>query len=369
MSVAAGFERVAEEFAEVVAADAAGAAFAVFRDGLQIVDLQAGHRDQAATEPMTTDTLMPVFSGTKGIVATGVALLVDGGAIDPDAPVVRYWPEFGAAGKQDVLVRQLLSHSAGLPYPAKPVTREASMDVRAMAELLAAQAPLWPFGTTTAYHALTFGWLAAELIRRVDGREVGEYLRAEIAERVPADFWLGLPESEWPRTGRRWRAADYQVANRLNTPEALAYRDKVYGNPPTLLGDDAPWNTPAWWSSGSPGGGAMASARGMAAVYSALVTGKLVGGRTLDRIRREESRGTDPGTGRPLVFGLGYELQDPIETYGPEATGFGHSGAGGSLFGCWPRLGVAFAFSPCLMRTEGFDDRSHRLLTALHACL
>ncbi|WP_168584101.1 hypothetical protein [Saccharopolyspora sp. ASAGF58] len=99
------------------------------------------------------------------------------------------------------------------------------------------------------------------------------------------------------------------------------------------------------------------------------MTGKLVSGRTIDRIRREESRGTDPGTGRPLAFGLGYELQDSIETYGPEATGFGPSGAGGSLFGCWPRLGVAFAFSPCLMRTEGLDNRSHLLLTALHTCL
>ncbi|MCI2417682.1 beta-lactamase family protein [Saccharopolyspora sp. K220] len=369
MPVAAGFERVAAEFAEIVADDDAGAAFTVFRDGAQIVDLQGGHRNPEGTEPMTTDTLMPVFSGTKGLVATGIALLIDSGSIDPEAPVARYWPEFGAAGKQDVEVRQLLSHSAGLPYPQRPVTREESTDNQAMAALLAAQRPLWPVGTTTAYHALTYGWLAAELVRRVDGREIGEYLRTELAERIPADCWLGLPESEWTRTGRRWRAADYQVANRLNTPEALAYRDKVYGNPPTLLGTDSPWNTPAWWRSGTPGGGAMASSRGMAAVYSALVSGKLVSAWTLDRIRQEESRGTDPGTGRPLVFGLGYELQDSMRTYGPEATGFGHSGAGGSLFGCWPRLGVAFAFSPCLMRTEGFDNRSHRLLTALHTCL
>ncbi|MDA3646142.1 beta-lactamase family protein [Saccharopolyspora indica] len=364
-----GFDLVAEEFAAVVAADAAGAAFAVFRDGEQVLDLQSGHRDPDGTEPMTTDTLMPIFSGTKGIVATGVALLIDRGAIDPDAPVVRYWPEFGAAGKQDVAVRQLLSHAAGLPYPERPVTREDAADHRAMAALLAAQAPLWPVGSTTAYHALTFGWLAGELIRRADGREVGEFLRAEIAEPLGADFWLGLPEAQWPRTGRRWRASDYRVANRLNTPEALAYRDKVYGNPPSLLGDDAPWNTPDWWIIGMPGGGAMASARGLAAMYSALVSGELVSKSTVERISREESRGTDPGTGRPLVFGLGYELQDALGTYGPVAEGFGHSGAGGSLFGCWPSAGVSFAFSPCLMRTEGFDDRAHRLLTALHAGL
>lgn len=364
-----GFDRVAEEFAAVVEADGAGAAFAVFRDGEQVLDLQAGHRDPEATQPMTTDTLMPVFSGTKGIVATGIALLVDRGALDPDAPVVRSWPEFGAAGKQDVTVRQLLSHSAGLPYPQRRVTREEAADDRTMAALLAGQAPLWPAGSTTAYHAFTFGWLAGELVRRVDGRAVGEFLRAEVAEPLGADFWLGLPEAEWPRTGRRWRAPDYQVANRLDTPEALAHRDRVYGNPPLLVGEDAPWNTPEWWTTGTPGGGAMASARGMAAIYSALVCGELVSAATLERVSREESRGVDPGTGRPLVFGLGYELQDELETYGPVAEGFGHSGAGGSLFGCWPGERVAFAFSPCLMRTEGFDDRAHRLLTALHADL
>jgi CubicO group peptidase (beta-lactamase class C family) len=367
---AAGFDRVAAVFEAVIAADGgAGSGFAAFRDGALIVDLYGGYRERGGGEPMAADTLLPVFSGTKGIVATAVAILIDREAIDPEAPVTRYWPEFGAAGKQGIRVRQVLAHTAGLPYPDREVSLELSLDPAAMAGIMAEQAPLWPAGSRVAYHAMSFGWLAAELVRRVDGRLIGEFVRQEIADRAPADVWIGLPESQWTRTGQAWRSPGYRVRNRLDTGESRAYLDRVYGNPPVLAGDEMPWNTERWWVSGSPGGGAMAGAHGMAALYSALLSGSLVGGQTLHRLHQEESHGTDPGTGRPLTFGLGYEVQDTLGTYGPVQVGFGHSGAGGSVHGCWPRLGVSFSYTPCMMRTEGDDGRAYRLLSALHSSL
>ncbi|QUH00247.1 beta-lactamase family protein [Saccharopolyspora erythraea] len=364
------FDHVAAEFAAVLDADGgAGSAFAVFRDGRPVVELHGGHRDPDGEQPMTADTLMPVFSGTKGVVSTAIALLVERGAIDPDARVAEYWPEFAAAGKQDVLVRHVLSHAAGLPYPERRITPEQSLDNPGMAALLARQSPLWPVGERVAYHALTFGWLAAELVRRTDGREIAHFVRDEITTALGVDVWLGLPSSQWHRTGRCWRSPDYRVANRLDTAESRAHTEKVYGNPPSLVGDGTPWNTEGWWTGGVPGGGAMATAGGMAGVYAALVSGNLVSPSTLDRVHREESRGEDPGTGRPLVFGLGFEVQDPLGTYGPEPVAFGHSGAGGSLHGCWPHRGVAFSYVPCMMRPEEDDGRAQRLLTALHTCL
>ena len=370
MRVADGFDAVAAEFARLLDEDGgAGSAFTAFQGGRPVVRLHGGHRDPDGAEPMTAHTLMPVFSGTKGVVSTAVALLVDRGTLDPDAPVARYWPEFAAGGKQDVLVRQVLSHSAGLPYPEQRITMDDARDEVAMAALLADQRPLWPVGERAAYHALTFGWLAAELVRRVDGRTIRAFVLDEITTALDVDVWLGLPESHWDRTGRCWRALDYRVANRLDTPESRAHTEKVYGNPPSLVGDGLPWNTTRWWTGGVPGGGAMASSVGMAAMYSALVGGELVGREALDRVHREESRGLDPGTGRPLRFGLGYELQDSLETYGPEEVGFGHSGAGGSVHGCWPELGVSFSYVPCMMRTEGEDGRALRLLKALHKCV
>ena len=195
------FERVREIFSENLRSGLEiGASVAFTLDGETVVDLWGGFVDRERTRPWRRDTLVNLYSTTKGMTALCAHQLVESGALDLDTPVSEYWPEFGEAGKRDIPVRQLLAHQAGLPAVRKPLAHEALYDWDVMAEALAEQEPWWEPGTRHGYHALTFGWLVGELIRRVSGVSPGEFFRANVADPLEADFHIGLAAEHDPRT-------------------------------------------------------------------------------------------------------------------------------------------------------------------------
>ncbi|HEX7757991.1 MAG TPA: serine hydrolase domain-containing protein, partial [Caulobacteraceae bacterium] len=172
-----------------------GAAMAVYHRGVLVADLWGGFANRARTRPWRRDTLVNVWSATKAVTATAVAQLVDRGRLSYDDAVASVWPEFGAAGKGAVTVAQVLSHQAGLPGFAEPTSIEDQFDWQGCVAKLARQAPAWPPGTASSYHAMTFGWLAGEIVRRVDGRSLGRYVAEEIAGPLGADIHIGLPQA------------------------------------------------------------------------------------------------------------------------------------------------------------------------------
>lgn len=362
--VAPGFGPVADAFAAAVDPTGPGAALAAVLDGQPVVDLWAGTRDAAGT-PWQPDTAAVVFSGTKGVVATAVLLLLERGQLDLDWPVARVWPEFAAAGKESVRVADVLAHTAGLPGLTVRVAAGDLLRPERLAQLLAAQEPITPVGAPT-YHALTFGWLVDALVRRADGRPVGQLMAEEIAGPLGLDLWLGVPATVHPRVARLVSAPGYQLSALADNPAPDPRLDLVYGNPALA---DLDWTAPEVLAAGVPAAGAASTARGMARLYGVLATGggTLLRPDTVAAGVAERSRGPDVLSGRPLRFGAGYELAGTPSNLGPAPDAFGHTGAGGSSHGAWPSLGLGFSLVVSELRTESADDRARSVLAALHA--
>ncbi|MGC5563986.1 serine hydrolase domain-containing protein [Streptomyces sp. FR-108] len=381
-SVAEGFEPLRAAFVRnFETLGDRGAAVAVYRDGRRVVDLWAGTKDIDGDDPWQRGTAQIVRSATKGVAAAALLLLHQRGQLDLDAPVGEYWPEFKAAGKERVLVRHVLSHRAGLPVLDVPLTARESLDPLKGAEAVARQAPVWEPGTDHGYHALTYGWLTAELLRRVTGAGIGDWIAREITGPVGADLWVGLPERETGRVGR---------VGRVETPEndgaGLRARPKrsvteAYGDPDSLtrraFAAITPFpdqNDPAYRAAALPATNGIATADGLARFYASLI-GEVDGGvrlftpETLSAARTEESAGPD----RVLVvntrFGLGHMLHGPASPF--LATGsFGHPGRGGSLGFADPESGVAFAYvTNGFRKTVTADPRAQALVRALRAAL
>ena len=193
-----GYGKVADAFRRNLdSGKEVGAAVAVYRDGRKVVDLWGGYRNGTTRAPWERDTIVTVFSTTKGVAALTVAVAASRGLIDYDAKVADYWPEFAQAGKGAVTVRQLLGHQAGLPVIKPPLTLADIADPEKLSKRIAAQIPLWPPGTRHGYHAVTLGWYESELIRHADpqGRTLGRYFAEEIAAPLDLDFYIGLPAS------------------------------------------------------------------------------------------------------------------------------------------------------------------------------
>ncbi|MEW2620692.1 serine hydrolase domain-containing protein [Streptomyces sp. NPDC048106] len=380
-TVAEGFEPVREAFAANFALlGERGAAVAVYRDGRRVVDLWAGTRDVDGTAPWEPGTAQIVRSATKGVVAAGLLLLHQRGELDLDAPVGTYWPEYKAAGKEHTLVRDLLAHRAGVPVLDRPLTPAEATDPDLGAAAVAAQAPVWEPGADHGYHAQTYGWLTGELIRRVTGRPVGEWLADEIAGPVGADLWLGLPEAGQGRVGRVGDVEAPQSAGALKLRPKRAVA-AAYADPDSLtrrafaaitpLPDE---NDPAYRAAALPASNGIATADGLARLYASLI-GEVDGGTrlftpaTTELARAEQSAGPD----RVLVvntrFGLGYMLHGSASPLlGPGS--FGHPGRGGALAFADPESGIAFGYV-----TNGFrasvtaDPRAQALVRALRTTL
>lgn len=372
---AGDFARIQVVFTEHLAASAGGMSFCVYREGAPVLRLHGGTtvrpggdpgQGLAGPRPWTGQTRAVLFSGTKGLVATLAAILAGRGELDVRAPVAAYWPEFAAAGKEHVPVSALLGHTVGLVYvDPEPEGGDAFYDNRLNASILAAQRPLWEPGSKVAYHAHTYGYLMAELLLRVTGKDVGTLLQEELSEPLGLDIHLGLPPELDGEVATIFRAGDYAISTFLTDPERRRIVERMYGN--TLTGTKDTFNSVGMRRAQMASGGAIATAESMAALYSQLVAPgqRIVSPDALADARATWSEGVDAVNDRPLRFGLGFELADPIGTYGPVAPAFGHSGAGGGLHGAWPDKNVGFSFLTNEMLAEDKDRRVKDLLKVL----
>ena len=315
-------------------------AFAAAKNGELVVELGC------------TDQPTLIFSGTKGLVAMCLLLLIERGQLELEAPVTRYWSEFR---HRDVLVRHVVSHTAGLPGLRPPPTVDDLLDGERMAARLAVEPPIWPAGERLAYHALTFGWLCGELVRRIDGRTVGTFFANEFAQPLDLELWIGLPAEVEPRVARLERAPGYGVAG-----EPGPLLEALYG--PML--HSFPWNEPAFHAAEIPAGNAIGTARSLALLYGRLEA--VLRPETILLGRTELSRGTCAVTEYPYAFGVGFELQTELGMLGPPANAYGHTGSGGSAHGAWPDEHVGFSYIPTELRSSQTDDRARRLLAALY---
>jgi CubicO group peptidase (beta-lactamase class C family) len=346
--VAAGFERVAEEFERTL--DGGGAAFAASVDGELVVDLWGGNVER--------ETLLLIFSGTKGLVAVCVLMLLERGLLELDAPVARYWPEFDKPG---VLVRHVVSHTAGLPGLRRGFSASDLLDGRRLAAELAVEPAFWPPGERLAYHALSYGWLCDELIRRVDGRSAGQFFAAEIAEPLELELWIGLPPEHEHRVAGLHRAEGYAPTSLRDDPDPPL--EVLYGK----LDGEFPWNDVAAHQAEIPGANAIGTARSIARLYGSL--DRLLSAETILLGRTELARGRCAVTERPYAFGVGFELQTELKALGPAPAAFGHTGSGGSSHGAWPDERVGFSYAMTELRAEAADDRARRVLAALDQVL
>jgi CubicO group peptidase (beta-lactamase class C family) len=365
-AVAPGFEGVRTAFERNLAEHGeSGGAFAAMVDGRLVADLRGGLADPASGRPWRERTSAVIFSGTKGIVATALLMLVERGTLDLSARVAEVWPEFAAAGKDRITVAQLLSHSGGLPGIAAPYAFDQP---RAIARVLAAQAPIVPVGSP-CYHALTYGWLAGELFHRLDGRDAGAFVRDEIALPLGGlDLRFGLaPGDELAGERAVLREAPGFALEAFSVEEPDPRLEHVYG---ITRGLPAFWNDPSVLALGIPAIGCVATARAVATVYGRIVAGDLLAPATLALGRRAEAVGDDPLTGRALRYGpTGYELAGTLSPLGPAEDAFGHTGAGGSSHGGWPALRTGWSYVTAELRSESRDVRAHTLLAALHDAL
>lgn len=370
--LAPGFEAVGEAFnANFRDGRELGAAFAAFRNGEPLVDVWSGTADRNAGRKWNEDSLQLVFSGTKGLVATCMLILLERKQLSLDEPVQRYWPEFG---KRHILVRDVVAHTARLPGFDVPITLEDLKDDRQMGLLLARQSPSQDTRAKFCYHGLTYGWLCGELVRRVDGRSIGKFFSEEIASVLGLELWLGLPAVEEPRVttlelSPRWGARRHLDPKALESDGLLR---SVWGNPEFLSPGSFPWNRSDFHSAEIPAVNAIGTARAIARLYSCLAAGghPILKEDTVRVARQERSHGFDALLGDWLRFGVGFQLQTETLTYGPARDAFGHSGAGGSVHAAWPTERVGFSYAMNLM-VDGAepDNRASTLLNALHGAL
>ncbi len=370
----ARFARVREVFSESFRVRLAlGAAVSVVVGGRTVADLWGGVADAARTRPWQRDTLVNVFSVTKAITSVCLLRLVERGLVDLDAPVARYWPEFAQADKGALRVRWLLDHRAGLPALREPVPNEAIFDWSAMTASLAAEAPWWEPGTRHGYHAITFGWLVGEVIRRVTGDTVGAMIRAEIAGPLGLDLHLGLDEAHDARvaelkSGPRAEGPDPTLFERIMAaPDSMTAR--AFTNPVALM-MPATHASRAWRGAELPAVNAQTNARAVARFFSALTREELLSVDSIARASAQQSSGMDLVLSVPTRFGLGFMLSQPHASFGPNEGAFGHPGAGGSLGFADPSARVGFGYVANRMGSSILvDPRASALIDALYACL
>ncbi|MDO8434360.1 MAG: serine hydrolase domain-containing protein [Candidatus Binatus sp.] len=374
------FNRVKDAFAEnFELRNELGAGAAVTLDGKTVVDLWGGHSDKAKTQPWNRDTLVNLYSTTKGITAICAHRLVDKGLLDLDAPVTRYWPEFGQAGKEKMPVRYLLSHRAGLPAVAKTLDDDAIYHWNTMAAALAAQEPWWEPGTKHGYHALTFGWLVGEVIHRITGKTPGVYLRDEIAGPLKLDLHIGLDAkndarvsdlipSPPPAPGEPNLFADI-----AKNPDSVAA--KAFMNPP-VLSKPGVANSRAWRGAEIPAANGHGTALSLARIYGALARGGDLDGvhvmskNAVAGCSIEQSIGADAVLTLSTRFSLGFMMSQPGASLGPNPKSFGHPGAGGSLGFADPEAKIGFGYAMNRMQASLLiDPRATALIDAIYASL
>jgi CubicO group peptidase (beta-lactamase class C family) len=361
----------------------AGAAVAVYVGDRLVVDLWGGLADRRTRRPWLRDTPCLTFSCTKAVTATAALLLAERGAYAVTDPVTSWWPEFGAGGKEAVTAEHLLSHQAGLPALGRTVPVAEAHDPAAMAALLASQEPEWKPGTAHGYHALTFGWLAGEIVRRLSGRTVGEFVRAEITGPRGLDLHVGAPDEVIERTARLsagGRAGG--IPNPVDPAGPLAKMMAGFSDPKSLISRTfnnpaitalpGGNNNPEMLRAGWPAHGMVATARALAGFYRDLLAGRIIARTTLRDAVVRRVAGPDHVLFVDSSFGLGY--MRPSLTFLTPKTGwdsaFGHTGLGGSISLGDVESGLAVAYIPNRLGDEiSGGIRAYRLLEAAYASL
>lgn len=363
--------------------DEVGGAVSVWQDGEEVVSLVAGFRDAARTIPWTNETLVLIWSATKGLSAASVIHALESAGLTPEARVAGLWPEFSAGGKGGVTVADVLSHRAGLAVLDTPGLRLDDRD--GVVQALAAQAPLNQTAAAPAYSARTFGFLADEIVRRLAGLPLGEYWRRELGEPLDLDLWIGLPEAENgrvadiipPKLGMAKPAGAEAFLEAMSRPESLtrrAFSSPV--GPPTV----SAMNSPAFRAMSLPGMGGIGSARALAKFYSLLsMDGTWRGERifspeALKWMTTRIAQGHDEVLCTQTAFSVGFML-DPLDgegrklraSLGPSPGAFGHPGAGGSVAFADPARRLAFAWVMNRMEPGALPGwRSTALLRAVY---
>jgi CubicO group peptidase (beta-lactamase class C family) len=345
-----------------------GARFSLVERGELVVDLWAGFADRQRTKAFDERTLTPVFSTTKALAALLIARLVDAGKLDYAQPVADVWPEFAQAGKQDVTVEQVMSHQEGLSGFPDEMEPSLWFDWDAVCAKLAAMAPLWPPGTASGYHPITFGYLAGEIFRRVDGRTMGTALREDLARPFDLDLWIGLPDAE------HGRVAD------LQRPNGLPNFGEI--NAATKAAFLTPWSSPAgrgqaeWRRIEIPSANGHATAPSLARLIGALANDGWLDGETIlspaliAEASRERIHGQDLVLPFVMSWGAGFMRNSAVKVWGPGEQTFGHSGWGGSCAFADPETGLAGAYVMNKQSTDLIGDaRAKRLIEAAYAAL
>ncbi len=370
-AVRAEFERNFAERGDV------GAAVAVYARGEPVVDLWAG--DARPGQPWAEDTLTPVFSTTKGPTTLAIQVLADRGVIDLDAPVAEYWPEFAQAGKASITLTDVLAHRSGVitvdDYEEFLDIPDIWTSYDLIAERLAKTAPLWEPGTRHGYHALTLGWIAAEVVRRATGRSLGTVFREEVAEPLGADFWIGLPDEHHARVADLRDApppTDPRVKMYLAMFNSSTWTGRAHFVGPGGVGAVAgTFNSALVRRAEIPAGGGIGAARGLARLYGLLATGggDLVSPETIDHFTKERVRGADAVLIMETRYGLGYARPTKLLPMGPNDEAFGHGGLGGSVAFGDPVAGIGFAYTPNQLLFPRLDEttRARALMDAVYA--
>lgn len=372
-----------------------GASMAVTVNGMPVVEAWGGYSDTFSPTPSQAwnrDTVSLVFSCTKGATALCAHMLIAQGKLELDKPVAQYWPEFAANGKAAITVRQLMSHQAGLaaiPFTT-PVPPGGFADWNLMTSLLAQAAPFWEPGTTHGYHALTYGWLVGELVRRVSGKSLGTFFQEQVAQPLGADFWIGMPSDKLSR-----------VAPMLSSTEQLPYEPflaKIFSDPTSMqsavffnlggwlgLPPSTPpaFNTEASLKAEIPAAGGVTNGRGLATMYAALANGGALGGTRLvpsDYAAQmgliHSASGLDKTVLLPTRFGQGFHGTIDNRVLGPGlsvimgANAFGHAGFGGSVGFADPQAKLSFGYTMNRMGPgTGLNDRGQSLVDATYKAL
>jgi len=363
------FAAVKDAFAANFAAgQELGARFTLVEAGEVVLDIWAGHADRKQTRPFDDRTLAPVFSTTKAIASLLIARLVDQGKLFYDQRVADVWPEYGQAGKAAITVEQALSHQDGLSGFPNEMDPADWFDWDLICSRLAAMAPMWPPGTASGYHPITFGYIAGEIFKRVEGRSMGTALREDLVTPFGLDLWIGLPDSEFDRVCE------------LQRPNALP--DFGHHNEATRAAFLTPWSSPAgrsqaeWRRMEIPSANGHCTAAALARLMGALANDGWLDGEDIlspaliAEAARERIRGQDLVLPFDMSWGAGFMRNEAVHPWGPGNATFGHSGWGGSCAFADPekKLGGAYVMNKQSTQLLG-DDRPRRLIEAAYASL
>lgn len=353
-----------------------GASFAATIGGKFVADIWAGYADEAQTRPWERDTIVNVFSTTKVMTAICMLMLVDRGLLDPDAPVAEYWPEFAQAGKEKVLVRYLMSHTSGVAGFDTPVPLETMCDWEEAVSLLAKQKPWWEPGTCSGYHALTFGYLLGELVRRITGKTIGAFFREEVAVPLGADFQIGVPEADEIRVAQMIPMPEIKPGDvGYVAPGSMLYRAMNFSDNVSPTAAALMTRERSWRAAEIPAANGHGNARSVARVAAAIAcvgtldNVRLLGPNTIERAMKEQYAGPDLALPFPVRLGLGLGLNSKEMPVGPNPRTLWWSGWGGSLVVMDLDAKLSYAYVMNKMSNQLPDPRCASIAKALYSAL